>query len=1057
MPASDWEVEEAIEEGVKIEFLVAPLKVITKNGKISQLECLRMQLGKPDASGRRRPVPIEGSNFTIDLDAVISAIGQKPDLSFLKDEQKTAWGTIDTDKLTLATNKEGIFAAGDAVLGPASAIEAVAQGHEAAITIHRYLNNEDLREGRVVNNESLERREISISTKKISREKQSMLSPEERIKSFNEVVSGFTEEQAITEANRCLSCGICCECMECKRACEAGAVNHDLKDEILDLNVGSVILTSGFKEYDPSDKYNYGYQYQNVVTSIEFERILAASGPFKGHIQRISDGKDPKKIAFIQCIGSREDKKKYCSSVCCMYATKEAIIAKDHCSYDLQTDIFYMDLRAYGKGFESYYNRAKDEFGVKYIRSRPFSITEDEETKNLIIKYTDEDGKVKLEEYDMVVLSIALNPPERYSEFQDKLGINLDKYGFCETGLSTPVNTNREGIFVCGAFEGPKDIPETVVQASAAASNASAIISSVRGSLISKHEYPPEKDVSGEEPCLGVFICHCGINIGSVVNIPQVVEYVNKIPGVVYVEENLYTCSQDTQQNIVKKIKEHNINRVIVASCTPRTHMPLFQETCKEAGLNKYLFEMANIRDHCSWVHSKEPERATEKAKVLIHMSVAKAKTLEPLEELTTDINPVGMVIGGGLTGMTSAIKMADQGYKVYLIEKEECLGGNLNKIIKTIEGLDISLLKEELIDQVTNNEKIEVYTKANIKDIQGYIGNFKTILDIEGKSKGIEHGTVIIANGGSEYKPKEYCYGQDERIVTQLELEEKLAHNPSAITQSKNIVMIQCVGSRDQERPYCSRVCCSHALKNAIDLKKKNKDVNIYILYKDIRTYGFKENYYRMARELGVVFIRYSDEQKPEINIKNNNLEVEVFDSIIRKKLLINPDMIVLSAAILPNQENEEIGKLLKVPLTPDGFFLEAHIKLRPIDFATDGVFFAGLSHAPKTVDESMQQAAGAVSRCSTILSKPKAVASGAVSMVLDKSLCRGCEKCADGCEFKAINMVDYTDGFKVSEINPILCKGCGACASFCQAGAITPKHFMTSQINAMVEAALA
>lgn len=841
------------------------------------------------------------------------------------------------------------------------------------------------------------------------------------------------------------------QCETCKELCKAEAINYDQKEEMLKLKTGAVILSPGFSEYDPSDLYNYGYHLDNVVTSIQFERILSASGPFLGHVTRPSDHKDPKTIAFIQCIGSRDKKHKYCSSVCCMYATKEAIIAKDHCDYELNTDIYFMDIRAFGKGFEAYFERAKNEFGVNYIRSRPFSVTEIEETKNLIIRYTDSEDKICEKEYDMVVLSIGLNPPEDNKKLSEELGIELNELGFCQ--ISEGFNTTKSGVFASGAFIEPKDIPESVAQASGAAAEASAIISKARGSLTVTKTYPEERDVSGEEPRIGIFVCHCGVNIGGIVDVPSIVEYVKKIPNVVYAEDNLYTCSQDTQKNIIEKIKEYNLNRVIVASCTPRTHMPLFQETCREAGLNKYLFEMANIRDQCSWVHSKDPRKATDKAKVLVHMAIAKAKVLEPLEETKTNINPVGLVIGGGIAGMTSAIKMADQGYKVHLVEKEEELGGNLNKIYTTLEGIKVPLLKETIIEQVTNNDNIKVYTQAKIKDIQGYIGNFKTIMDIKGKQVDVEHGVVIIANGGVELKPKEYSYGQNSNIVTQQELEYLIYNNE--INGVKNVVMIQCVGSRNAEHPYCSRVCCSHAIKNAISLKRSNPDVNIYILYKDIRSYGFKEDYYHVARDMGILFIRYSDENKLQVNVKENNLEVEVYDPIIKQKLLINPDLIALSAAILPSSENEEIGKMLKVPLTPDGFFLEAHIKLRPIDFATDGVFFAGLAHAPKSIEESMQQGIGAVSRCCTILSKSQAAASGTVSMVKDNSMCRGCEKCAKGCEYNAITMVDYADGFKVSEINPILCKGCGACAAICQAGAITPKHFKTTQINTMVEAA--
>jgi len=847
------------------------------------------------------------------------------------------------------------------------------------------------------------------------------------------------------------------KCETCKEFCAAGAINYDQKEETLKIKTGGVILSPGFSEFDPSDLYNYGYHYANVVTSIQFERILSASGPFEGHIKRLSDHADPKSIAFIQCIGSRDRKHKYCSSVCCMYATKEAIIAKDHCDYELAADIFYMDIRAFGKGFEAYYERAKNEFGVHYIRSRPFSVVEIPETKNLILRYTGEDGKVCEKEYDMVVLSIGLNPPKDYKKLSEELEIELNDFGYCQ--VEDGFKTSREGIFVSGAFSGPKDIPESVAQASGAAAEVSGIISGARGSLTVTRTYPEEKNIAGENPRIGVFVCHCGINIGGIVDVPSVVEYVRSLPDVVYAEDNLYTCSQDTQANIIEKVRELNLNRVIVASCTPRTHQPLFQETCREAGLNKYLFEMANIRDQCSWVHSGQPKKATEKAKILVKMAVVKSRTLQPLEEATTGVKTPGLIIGAGVAGMNAALRLASCGCEAFLIERESELGGKAKEIFSTLEEMQVGHYLNSLIQKVENNPKIKIYKKAKIEEINGYVGNYKTRISQEhgARSTEMEHGIVIIANGGQEYKPTEYLYGQDERVITQLELEERLAHSSKLIAHSSSVVMINCVGSRDEERLYCSRVCCSHAIKNALKIKELNPKANIYILYRDIRTYGFKENYYKKAREAGILFIRYDQEKKPVVEADGETLKVTTFDPIIQKKLIINPDMVVLGAAIIPNSENEELGKMLKVPLTKEGFFLEAHIKLRPLDFATEGVFFAGLAHAPKGIVESAEQGAGAVSRALTILSKSEIQAEGAVSMVKDDSLCRGCEKCAEGCEFNAIEMVDYIGGTRVSKINPIVCKGCGACAAQCQTGAITPLHFATSQINGMVEAALA
>ncbi|MBU1487498.1 FAD-dependent oxidoreductase, partial [bacterium] len=863
---------------------------------------------------------------------------------------------------------------------------------------------------------------------------------------------GISEDEAVAEAERCMACGSCSECMECERVCEAKAIDHSILEEIVKLDVGSVILTAGFKEFNPSLMYNYGYHYDNVVSSIQFERILSASGPFKGHVRRrSSDGADPKSAAFIQCIGSRDKEHKYCSSVCCMYATKEAIIAKDHCDYDLKADIFFMDLRAFGKGFELYYEKAKS-VGVHYIRSRPAKVEEDPTTKNLWLTYVDEQGKVVKKEYDMVVLSIGLEPPEGIEELCQRLGVDLEEHNFAQTKGFLPVDTSKPGIYTCGAMSSPKDIPETVAQASSAAAAAAAVIPEARGTLIKHKEYPPERDVSGQEPRIGVFICHCGINIGGILDVPGLVEYVKTLPNVIYSEDNLYTCSQDTQQGITEKIRQENLNRVIVASCTPRTHQPLFQETCREAGLNKYYFEMANIRDQCSWVHSQEPERATDKAKILLKMAVAKSRTLEALEEAKSPVTARGLVIGGGLAGMSASLKMSEEGYEVYLVESEDVLGGNARKIHRTLNGEDVKSYLDTLVGQVESNKLIHVYKGAKIKDLSGYIGNFKTTIETkngEGQIE-LEHGAVIVATGAKEYEPSEYLYGQDERVITQRQLEERLAQE-SGISGQGSAVMIQCVGSRDEEHPYCSRVCCQEAIKNALKIKELNPKAEVYILYRDIRTYGFNEDYYQRARDAGVVFVRYDQEKKPVVEQDDKDLKVTVFDPIIRKKLIINPDLVVLSAGIVP-VDNSQLAQMLKVPLTQEGFYLEAHVKLKPSDFATDGVFMAGLAHAPKLMDESIAQGLGAVARASTILSKDEVSAEGNISMLKDDSLCRGCEKCADGCEFNAIEMRDCEDGTKVSYINPVLCKGCGACAAQCQAGAITPRGFSTYQIMEMV-----
>lgn len=850
------------------------------------------------------------------------------------------------------------------------------------------------------------------------------------------------------------------ECGICQELCEAGAIDYEQKEKEMSLEVGAVVLTPGFDKFDPKLKHEYGYgRYKNVLTSLQFERILSASGPFTGHLKRLSDGKEPKRIGFIQCVGSRDlqVENNYCSSVCCTYAVKEAIIAMEHAQNGLKATIFYMDMRTFGKGFEEYYNRARDEYGVNFVRGRVAEVKEVKETGNLIIRYTDEEGRIQEVEFDLVVLSVGMRPKEEMNVLAKRLGIKLNDFGFAATTSFLPLETTRPGVFVAGAFAGPKDIPETVMQASGAASKAGGIISEARGSEVTKKTYPPEINVVGQEPRIGVFVCHCGINIGGVVNVPSVVEYARTLPNVAYAEDNLYTCSEDTQKNIRKKIKEENLNRVIVASCTPRTHESLFRETIREAGLNPYLFEMANIRDQCSWVHQNDREAATYKAKDLVRMAVAKSRLLEPLYGKTLKVNHDGLVIGGGVSGMRAALDLASCGFQVHLVEKEGELGGNLRRVHYLLDPSDPKEMLQAMISQVNRSDKIKVYLNASISKIDGFFGNFETTLNLNAEQLQIKHGTVIIATGATEYKPTEYLYGQDKHVITQRELEERLAVSRQ-LSDVSSVVMIQCVGSREEERPYCSRLCCQHAIKNALKIKEISPETNVYILYRDIRSYGFKESYYTKAREKGIIFIRYKEEVKPEVFAKDSGLRVKVRDLLLDQELLIDTDLLVLSAGVLPNPGNKELGQMLKVPLDQNQFFLEAHVKLRPVDFATDGIFMAGLCHSPKDVTESLSQASGAAGRAMTILSKDEIGLDATLSFVVDAN-CDGCAYCIDPCPYKALTLIEYMkDGAikKTVESDESKCKGCGVCMATCPKKGIYVKHFKLEMLSAMVEAAL-
>jgi heterodisulfide reductase subunit A len=850
------------------------------------------------------------------------------------------------------------------------------------------------------------------------------------------------------DREKCIGCGTCQE------ICKAKAIEYDLKDSEAKLNVGSIILAPGFEPFDAKLKSEYGYgRFRNVLVSTEFERVLSASGPYGGLVLRPSDGEIPKKIAFIQCVGSRDLQlgNNYCSAACCMYGMKEAVIAKEHTPSPLDATIFYMDMRAYGKEFDAYYERAQGEWGIRFVRSRVAAVVEDPLTRNLHVHYV-EDENPKTEEFDMAILSTGMTPPKSTEKLAKAFGIELNKYNFCETTTFSPVTSSKPGIFVCGAFAAPKDIPESVAQASGAAAEAMSIIATERGSLTTKKEYPPERDVSGEEPRIGVFVCHCGINIGGVVNVPQVVEYTKTLPNVVYAEANVYTCSQDTQKLIAEKIAQNNLNRVVVASCTPRTHEPLFKETVQEAGLNPYLFEMTNIRDQCSWVHMHQPEEATEKAKDLIRSVVAKAKLLKPLEKPLITVTPVGLVIGGGVSGMTASLELARQGFEVHLVEREEELGGHLKNIHYLLdEEQNPKERLEAMVAAVNKNTNIHVYTSAEVTNVFGFVGNFKSKIRQNNQEKEIEHGIVIVATGAVEYKPTEYLCGNDPRVLTQHELEERLANGDF---KAKNVVMIQCVGARNEERPNCARICCGQAIKNALKIKQKTPDTEVCVLYKDLRAYGFKEDYYRDAANKGVLFINYEDERKPVVSNNGGKMKVTFWEPVLKEEVELEPDLVVLSAATVPNPDNKHVAEMLKVPLTKDGFFLEAHMKLRPVDFATDGVFLCGMAHSPKYIDESIAQACAAAARATTILSKDKLEMEGIVANV-SEDLCSGCRVCEYLCPYGAVE-VREKEGKPVAHVIEALCKGCGACGTACPTQAIAMGHFTTEEMLAQVKAAL-
>jgi heterodisulfide reductase subunit A len=749
-----------------------------------------------------------------------------------------------------------------------------------------------------------------------------------------------------------------------------------------------------------------------------------------------------------------------------MYATKEAVIAREHDS-SIEPAIFYMDIRAFGKGFDAYIERAEKEQGVRYVRSMVSAVKEIPGSQDLRLSYVTFENQGGAsnrpvpheEEFDLVVLSVGLKPTDETQQMARRLGLDLNEYGFAEAPINHPAESSRPGIFVAGAFGEPKDIPETVIEASCAASQASALLAKARGSLTREAVYPPERDVSEEEPRVGVFVCHCGINIGGVVNVPDVVEYARDLPGVVYAERNLYTCSQDTQEKITAKVLEQGLNRVVVASCTPRTHEPLFQDTIRQAGLNPHLFELANIREQDAWVHRGDREVATLKARQLVAMAVAKARRLRPIQRGTLNVQHQALVIGGGLAGMTAALSIAAQGFPVFLVEKQAELGGHLRHIYVGFNGTDPQKMLRETIDKVSQDPRINVMLETEVVEVSGYVGQYRTIVqDKNGNRNELVHGVIVVATGGQEIQPKSYGYRSLGGVVTQQEFEAELAVSDpgagkGALSPPSSVVMIQCVGSRDEEHPYCSRICCSQAIKNALELKKRSPQSEIAILYRDIRSYGFRERLYREARKAGVIFLQFDPQAPPQVSPgETGKLRVQVLAQPEGESIVLEAERVVLSAGIEPEPGNEALSRLIKLPLTAEGYFLEAHVKLRPVDFAADGVFLCGLAHSPRAMDETIAQARAASVRAVALLAKKELTATPIIATV-NPRLCSACGLCVEICPFGARRL---EPGMAYAEVVDVLCQGCGACVVACPNKASQQKGFEFLQVSAMLDAAL-
>ena len=1056
MPAWEHEIEEALEGDIKIVNSFGPKSFfIDKSQKVSGLE-FKTCTAVFDEDGRFNPSYDESACEAMFGDTVIVAIGQSAITDFAAQEgiELSPPGGLQADPVTLQTSVEGVFAGGDAYYGPKSVVEATACGKEAAESIRRYLAGADLAEGREQTWE-FEKPDIANETKK-DRVTVRCLDPEARECNFLEVSFGYNEEEAQAEAERCLKCGICSECYQCVEACLAKAVDHTQGAEEKDLRVGSVILSTGSEPYDPTALAEF-FQYKvnpNVVTSLEFERILSASGPTMGHLVRPTDEKEPEKIAWLQCVGSRDSNKcgnGYCSSVCCMYAIKDAMIAKEHAEGDLDAAIFNMDIRTFGKDYEQYYLRARDKEGVRFVKARVHTITQAPENDDLIVQYADETGTMQEEIFSMVVMSVGLQVPESAGELAERLGIELDQYRFTRSDIFAPVETTRPGVYACGAYQGPKDIPESVTQASAAAGVAGGVLAEARDSDTRAVELPPERDVMQEDMRVGVFVCNCGINIGGIVDVPAVREYAAGLPHVVMADENLFTCSQDAQDKMKEVIEENNLNRVVVASCSPKTHEAIFMDTLVGVGLNKYLFEMANIRNQDSWVHSDDPDAATEKAKELVRMAVARATSLRPLSERTIPVNSRALVLGGGVAGMNAALTIAGQGFPVTLVEKEALLGGMARRLHHTIEGGDIRAYLDDLIARVNAEPKIDVLTTALVDGFSGYQGNFTTevLVGPDRKLETVEHGAIVVATGANEYQPKEYLYGEDPRIMTQVELSDRLEEKGAG--DLSTVVMIQCVGSRNDDNPNCSRVCCQNAVKNALAIKQENPEAQVFVLYRDIRTYGLLEEYYTQAREQGVIFIRFDRDKPPQVSATESGVQVLVEDHILKRNIQIETDLLALSAGV-EAADTANVAGIMKLNRNPEGFFIEAHVKLRPVDMPSDGIFLGGMAHGPKLISETISQAQAAASRAVTFLCKPE-IKLSAITAKLDTDHCVKCLTCVRSCPFEV--PVFDTETLEVI-IDDALCQGCGVCTAVCPRQTIGLSNYEDDQILCKIDCLL-
>ena len=858
-------------------------------------------------------------------------------------------------------------------------------------------------------------------------------------------------------------------CGHCTKACEVDAIDFDQQVEEFDLDVGAILVAIGFQEFDARKLGNYGYgRFPNVVTSLEFERMLNASGVTQGHVVRPSDMTTPKRIVFIQCVGARgEGGRPYCSRFCCMNAVKDSMLVRQHDPEVEDVTILYTDLRAFGKGFDDFVQRSRDEESANYVRGRPAKIEHnpDDDTLEVFVEDTLEHQQKRIPA-DLVVLSVAAAPNDGAIKLAERLGIETDQYGFIarrDPAISA-VESTREGIFVCGSAVGPQVIPDCVAQASAVAARAQLFLT---GHRVEEKEEPVEPmDLSGP-PRIGVLVCHCGINIAGVLDVDDLVQHAAAIPDVVAAKSHLFACSGTGQDEMGELIAEHKLNRMVVAACTPRTHEPIFRDTCARLGFNPYLLEMVNIRDQCSWVHSKHPKAAQEKAQALIRMGVAKARHLNPLQEGEVPMTRTALVIGGGIGGIQAATDLAGQGYPVTLVEKEDHLGGRLAEPNLKYLYPNLRPAKEVLDRKIKRLKEsgARVLLNTEVENITGFVGNFEATL-AGAATETLPVGAIILAIGAVLHDPQgEFGYGRFPNVITSAELERIFCEDETHGLESvgltttkgappKSASFILCVGSREEEGfTGCSRYCCPTAIKQAIEFCQRGIDTTIF--YRDIRTISTgAEEMYREARGMGVLFVRIPPGEKPEVVGRERAEGVRCFDDLLGRKLEVPTDLVVLSVGMRPRQpETDKFHDMLKASVGLDGFFLERHPELAPVETAVEGVLLAGTVQGPKDIVDTVAQASAAAAKASVFLAYDKVTLDPVVASA-DEDKCRGCGACVDICPFHAPELVEVEPGRFAARINASLCKGCGTCGSWCPSGAITCQHFTDRQVHAMIDA---